>query len=302
MKILMTGATGLIGRALVQKLINEGHQLSVVSRNRQKAASELPTVNEIIECDLLKTPLSIENFSNVDIVIHLLGESIDGRWTAHKKKEIFDSRVLSSKNLLLNAPKNLKALISASAVGYYGDCGEQVITETSKPGSDFLAEVCQKWEDSLQVSKSTRKVILRLGVVLSPQGGALKKLKSLFQKNLGAPLGTGKQWMSWVSLEDVVALFSDAVRDTSYEGVVNVTHPKPVRNIEFTKALCESLNVIQLPAVPAFILKILLGEMSQMILFSCRAESLVLQKKAFQFKDVDLTAFLKRAFVESRAK
>ncbi len=294
MKILITGATGLIGRQLGLKLVEQGHQIRAVSRDRQKALQNLPFPAEIIECDLLQSPLTQKDFAGVDAIVHLLGETVDGRWSDKKKKEIMDSRVLSSVNLLKNCPADIKTIVTTSAQGFYGDRGDEILTEDSLPGEGFLADVCQQWEKpftEFQNKYSTRVVIVRIGVVLSREGGALKKLVSLFQKNLGASLGSGKQWMSWISLDDVSEIFLQAVLQKSFKGVINAAHPEPVQNQEFTELLCQKLGTLQLPSVPGFVLKTMLGEMSEIVLGSYRVDCQKLKNLEFQFKSKNLKEF-----------
>jgi ligand-binding SRPBCC domain-containing protein len=186
--------------------------------------------------------------------------------------------------------------VTASAQGIYGDRGDEELTESSSLGSDFLSEVCKAWEkpfhDLASKAQKPRTVILRIGVVLSQRGGALKKLISLFQKNLGASLGTGDQWMSWISLKDLVEVFFQSVTDPQYEGVLNAVQPAPIQNAEFTKCLCQNLNSLQLPSVPAFVLKTILGEMSYLVLASQKVKPAKLIELHFQFTDTDLNLFL----------
>ena len=295
MKILMTGATGLIGKSLGQKLVEQGHALVVISRDKIKAQRELPYPAKVIEWDLMKNPLPLEAFKEVEVVIHLLGETVDGRWTDSKKRKILESRQVSSKNLLLHLPLSVHTVISAAAQGIYGDRGDETLTEESAAGDGFLAEVCKVWEEPFlnlqKKSKNQRVVILRIGLVLTSRGGALAKLISLFQKNLGASLGSGLQWMSWISLRDLVDVFISAVENKKYEGVVNAVQPQPVQNKDFTKSLCQVLNVLQLPSVPSLVLKTLLGEMAALVLGSLKVEPRRLVSWGFVFRDTELEKF-----------
>ncbi len=294
----MTGATGLIGSELGPKLIELGHTLVVVTRKKNKALENLTFSAELIECDLNTTPLDSQIFAGVDAVINLAGETIDGRWTVKKKKQILDSREQTSINLLINCPSTVKTIVTASAQGFYGERGEEVLTETSIKGSGFLAQVCKAWESKfLSYQKQfplQRLVILRLGMVLTKKGGALKKLISIFKKNIGATLGSGEQWMSYASLEDITRVFIEATTNEKYSGIINASNNNPVRNSEFTKSLCKKLNVIQLPRVPSFALKFLLGEMSELVLTSTRVEPVKLNELGFKFKDDFLDLILNR--------
>ena len=253
------------------------------SPSSAKARAELNYKADLVECDLNTTPLPAESFFGVNAVINLTGESIDGRWTSAKKKKIRDSRVLSARHLLANCPANLSTIITASAQGIYGDRGDETLTELSPTGKGFLAEVCLAWEAEFR-NQSQRVVILRFGMVLGKGGGALQKLIPLFKKNLGAPLGKGNQWVSYVSLMDLVAVIGEALINPAYIGVINVANNNPVTSAEFSKTLCKSLKVWCLPHVPAAVLRIMLGEMSELVLSSVRLKPEKLNKLGFKFQ------------------
>lgn len=288
MKILMTGATGFIGSSLGQRLTGLGHSIVVVTRNIEKARGHHNFKAEFIEWDLNTEPLAPEYFKNIEALVNLAGESVDGRWTKKKKNKILNSRLLSARNLLLNCPISVRTIVTASAQGIYGDRGEEVLTEESVLGSGFLAEVCKLWEAAFSERPQQRVVILRFGMVLSRKGGALRKLISLFQKNLGAVLGSGQQWISFISLNDLVNVMIAALTRDEFQGVFNVANNNPVTNREFTKALCKSLQVIRLPDVPGFFLRLALGEMSQLVLSSIKMKPEKLNQLGFEFKDNDL--------------
>ena len=293
----MTGGTGLIGQALGQKLTELGHEVVVVSRSKQKAKETLTYLADVIECDLNTTSLQKTNFNGIDAVVNLIGETIDGRWTAAKKENILRSRVATAKHLLENCPLSVKTVLTASAQGFYGDRADEELTEDSSVGTDFLAQVCQAWEDvfdsKIRSSGQQRLVILRFGLVLSRKGGVLNKLVHLFQKNLGAVLGNGRQWMSYISLQDLVSLIIEGLKNEQYVGVINAVNSHPVTNEQFTKLLAQQLDTMQLPAVPQFVLKTVLGEMSALVLSSTRVKSKKLKQLKFQFNDVSLEDFLK---------
>ena len=294
MKILLTGATGFIGTELVRHLLAEGHELKVITRNRAAAQNHLGAKPEFIEHDLNESPLQTNDFHTVDAVINLAGESIQGRWTAEKKNRIMQSRKNVADNLLRNLPKTVSTLITVSAQGIYGDRGAEILTENSSAGEGFLAEVCKNWEAQLREFKGNRLVILRLGMVLAPQGGALKKLLGIFRKNLGAALGDGRQWMSFISLNDLVHIFSEALANESYAGVINVVTDQPITNKDFSAELCRHLHVLQLPRVPAFVLKLSLGEMSELVLSSQRVSPDMLKKLKFKFNEPGLVDVFNR--------
>ncbi|MBC7419366.1 MAG: TIGR01777 family protein [Bdellovibrio sp.] len=287
MKILMTGGTGFIGTKLGELFNQAGHQIVIVTRQKKSAQQITPYPAEFIECDLQSTALKKSDFNGVDAIVNLIGETIDGRWTKEKKKKILDSRILSAENLLKNCPLDLKTLVSTSAQGFYGERKDDVVTESSDAGEGFLAEVCEAWEAPFiqwQEKAKTRLVILRLGMVLSHRGGALQKLIALFQKNLGAALGSGKQWISFIALNDLCEIYNAALTNPGYQGIINAVTPNPVRNEEFTAKFCKELGVIQLPKVPGFVLKILLGEMAALVLTSTRVQPEKLIKLGFKFK------------------
>lgn len=290
MKILITGATGFIGVRLGEELVKAGHSLVVVTRNSAKARAELKYKADLVECDLNLTKLPAESFNGVIAVINLTGESIDGRWTSAKKKKIRDSRVLSARHLLANCPASVATIITASAQGIYGDRADEILTEESVPGKGFLAEVCVAWEAEFK-NQSQRVVILRFGMVLGEEGGALKKLIPLFKKNLGAPLGKGNQWLSYVSLVDLVAVINEALINPAFTGVINVANNNPVTNADFSKALCKKLEVWCLPHVPAAVLRFMLGEMSELVLSSIRLKPEKLNKLGFKFQFESLEKF-----------
>lgn len=290
MKILMTGATGFIGGRLGKELVNSGHSIVIVTRNSAKARSELNYKADLVECDLNSVPLPAENFDGIDAVVNLAGESIDGRWTSAKKKKILDSRVESARHLLANCPASVGSIITASAQGIYGDRGDEVLTEESATGKGFLSEVCKAWEAEFR-NLPQRVVVLRFGMVLGADGGALKKLIPLFKKNLGAPLGKGNQWISYISLNDLVAVVIEALINPGYAGVINVANNNPVTNAAFTEALCKKLKVWCLPHVPATVLRIMLGEMSELVLSSIRLKPEKLNKLGFKFQHESLENF-----------
>ena len=292
MKILMTGGTGLIGQEVGKKLVALGHEVTVVTRNSKTARQNLSFKASFVECDLNENPLSAIDFNGIDAIVNLLGESVDGRWTESKKKSIYDSRINSAKNLLKNCPENLKCVVTASAIGIYGDRADEEVNENSFIGNGFLADVCKDWEREFSENVKSKLVILRIGLVLSRKGGALKKLVNLFLNNMGANLSNGKQWMSWVSLEDLSDLFVEAVVGLKMQGTYNAVNESAVTNAEFTEALCKELNVIKLPSVPSFVLKTVLGEMSNLVLASAKVKpQRLLQELSYQFNHTKLDSF-----------
>lgn len=287
MNVLITGATGFIGSVVGQKLTDLGHSVVVVTRNNANARQHLTFKAELIEHNLNKAPLTSESYKNIDAIINLAGESVDSRWSVDKKNKIINSRVMSSRNLLANCPDTVKTILTASAQGIYGDRGDEILTEKSEEGRGFLADVCRAWEAEF-MNRNQRVIILRIGMVLSKRGGVLKKLIPLFQKNLGAVLGSGLQWMSWISLNDLVNVITESLVNEGYSGVINAVNNNPVTNFEFTETLCQSLNVWRLPRVPATVLRVVLGEMSQLVLASLKVKPQKLNELGFKFHDTKL--------------
>ncbi len=293
MKVLLTGATGLVGREVGKELVRQGHHVFVVSRDRDRALREIPFPARVIEGNLAQEPLRDDSLQEVEAVIHLAGENIShGRWSSQRKRKIYDSRINSSKNLILTLAenKNIKTFISASAVGFYGDRGDEILNEFSCRGVGFLSEVCQDWEQPILVANrrvegsSFRSVLLRFGMVLSPFGGALSKMMIPVRMGLAGCLGEGCQWMSWIHIDDLVQLILNCLTNKEAQGVINAVSPEAVTNKEFMFTVNQIFKKKMGPPLPAFILKAFLGEMSQILLYSQRVESLVIEKLGFKFK------------------
>jgi uncharacterized protein (TIGR01777 family) len=229
MKILITGATGLIGRALQKSLREKGHELLLASRREPKDDS-------YIQWDPQNGFANPERLDGIDAVVHLAGESLSAlRWTDEKKKAIRDSRVLGTRSVvdtISDLKQRPRVLVSASAIGFYGDRGDEELTETSKSGKNFLAEVCREWEVEARRAEDSgvRTVLLRTGIVLSKDGGALGTMLTPFKFGLGGEIGDGKQWMSWISLEDHIEVINYALENENIRGAVNSVSPHPVTN------------------------------------------------------------------------
>lgn len=285
MKILLTGGTGLIGKEVEKKLIQKNHQVVLLKR------SQFPSLRE-------------EDVKDIEAVIHLAGENVGaGRWTKERKKKIFESRVQLTKNLvrLFQKSEKLKVFISASAVGIYGSQGDQILTEESQQGQDFLADVCKNWEESLSgLSFGIRKVIFRTGMVLSPHGGALEKMILPFRFGLGGKLGNGKQWMSWIHLEDIAELYVQALEDTKFGGIYNAVSENPVTNEKFTEELAKVLGKAVGPSVPAIAMRLVLGEMSSLALSSQRVMPQRLKEQSYHWKYSDLSQALADSLASSK--
>lgn len=271
MQILMTGGTGLIGRALAPHLLARGDEVLVVSRDAARAARALPDGVTILEADPTEPGPWLEAVRGCGAVINLSGESVgEGLWTAGKKRRLRRSR-LRPTDLLAEAMRrgdHPAVLLSASATGYYGDGGERALGEDAEPGHDFLAILCHEWEQRARQieSERCRVACLRFGVVLSAGGGALGKLLPLFRRGLGGPLGGGRQFMPWIHLHDVVSALLFALDDPAARGPLNITTPHPPRQREFAEALGRRLGrPARLPA-PAWGLRLLMGEKARLLL------------------------------------
>lgn len=266
MKIAVTGATGLIGSALSERLHEQGHEILAITRQKN-----LPSPFTTVYWNPERQELEASALEGIDGVVHLAGETIAERWSAKKKELIRSSRVEGTK-LLVEGLKSLSkrppVLVSSSAIGFYGRRGDEELDEQSAPGTGFLTEVCQAWEaESVRAEELGMRVVrLRTGIVLSTKGGALAQMLLPFKLGLGGPIGNGTQWMSWVHIDDVVGGFHFALHQPEFGGVANLTAPQPARNAEFTKALGQALSRPAFLPAPGFALKLVFGEMAQHLL------------------------------------
>jgi uncharacterized protein len=270
MKILVTGATGFVGKTLLPLLADKGHEIIVLTRDINLAQVRVPVVCKIIEWDPGKPLSHIEG--NIDIVINLCGENVaSGRWTSKRKQAIYNSRVLATRNLIDYFRKNfhpIKAWISASAIGVYKN---PIASDEFAPnGKGFLAEICKNWEEETFKARdlNIRTIVFRIGMVLGFDGGAMGKMLPVFKLGLGGNISSGNQWMSWIHVRDLAGLIVEAIDNTSFEGPVNAVSPNPVTNREFTSTLARILKRPAFFPVPRWILKLLLGEMSQLLINS----------------------------------
>jgi uncharacterized protein (TIGR01777 family) len=271
MNITVTGATGFIGRPLVERLAGEGHRIHVLSRS---GSGPFASGVQVSPWNPLAGEPPPESLAGAGAVIHLAGEPVAQRWTQQVKQRILDSRVQGTRRLvqgLSTLARRPEVLVCASAVGIYGDRGDEVLTESSATGAGFLADVCRAWEDQADLAESLgmRVVKLRIGVVLGKGGGALKKMLPPFRAFVGGKVGGGRQWMPWIHLQDLIGLVAYCV-DRPLAGVVNGTAPEPVRNEQFTAALGRALARPAILPVPAFALKAVFGEMAEVLLASQR--------------------------------
>lgn len=287
MRVLVTGGTGLVGRPACAALRAAGHDVTVVSREPGRVPARA------IGWDALGAAMP-----ETDAIVNLAGDSIaGGRWTDARKAEIRRSRIEGTRALvqaIAASESRPKVLVSASAVGYYGDRGDEPLDETAAPGTDFLARVCVAWEAEARRAEELglRVARLRLGVVLAPDGGAIASMLLPFRAGLGGPLGSGKQWMSWVHRDDVVGLITEAVASETYAGAVNVTAPNPVTNKDFTRALAHAVHRPGFLPVPGVGLRLLLGEMASMLLRGQRVLPTVAQRAGYAWHQPELPAAL----------
>jgi uncharacterized protein len=274
-RVTVTGATGLIGTTLVAQLVREGTEVTVLSRDPARAQAKLAV--EAVAWNTLSEPAPAPTLAGRDAVVHLAGENVAQRWTAHAKRAIRDSRVIGTRHLLdglrtLDEGDRPGVLVSSSAIGYYGAHREEPLDEEAPPGNDFLARVCAAWEAQARKAADLemRTVQVRTGVVLDGHGGALAKMLPPFRLGVGGPVAGGRQYVSWIHAEDLVGMMRTALRDERWSGPVNGTAPEPVTNRELSRALGAELHRPALLPVPGLALRVLYGEMAQVVTTGAR--------------------------------
>jgi len=295
MKILISGSHGLVGSALKSSLQSDRHEVFALVRRAPNSAAEVEWYPD-------RGSLALSGMEGMDAVVHLAGESIaTGRWTDQKKQRIRDSRVKAT-TVLAEALGNLreppKTLISASAIGYYGDRGDLILNEASAAGNDFLAGVCVEWENATEsaTQKGIRVVKTRIGIILSKDGGALAKMLTPFRMGVGGRVGSGKQWMSWIALDDVVGALKFVLTHDALSGPINFVAPNPVTNAEFTKTLGKALSRPTFFPIPAFGVRLAFGEMAEALLLSSeRVAPARLKEAGYEFIHPTLEAALRAA-------
>ena len=289
-RILVSGVSGPIGAALLPSLKAGGYEITRLVRGPAAGKDQ-------IAWDPGK-PIAPESVSGFDAVVHLAGESIVGRWTDEKKRKIRDSRVAGTSTLaqaLAQAKAKPQVFVCSSAIGYYGDRGNEVLNERSAPGSGFLPDVCREWEAATQAAARAgiRTVQIRTGIVLSPKGGALGKMLTPFKMGVGGKIGNGQQWMSWIDVQDMIGAIHHIVKNELLQGPVNMVAPHPVTNAEFTKTLASGLSRPAIFPVPGFVVKLAFGEMGETVLLgSQRVEPAQLVASGYPFRFSDLRVSL----------
>ena len=288
MKVLVTGATGFVGRRLCEELGRRGDSVVVLSRDPAAAEQRVAVLSRAHSWDPASQTPPTEALAGADAVVHLAGESVVGRWTEAKKNAIRDSRVLSTRNLvsgIAQSPSKPKVMVSASAIGYYGDRGDEELTEQSSAGDDFLARTCLAWEDeALKVeSLGVRLARVRIGVVLALGGGALGAMLTPFKLGAGGPLGAGRQWWSWIHRDDLVGIILHLL-DNDSGGAFNATAPEAARQKEFARVLGRVLRRPAFMPTPAFALKIVMGGFATELLSSKKVLPQAIQRSGYEFR------------------
>jgi hypothetical protein len=302
MKVLITGGTGFVGQHLTSRLIHEKNEVTIMTRSLKGSEKNLPGVS-FLQADPTQKGAWQESIKNYDVIINLAGASIFNRWTEEYKKLIQESRMRTTRNIIEGLPSRLDrkvTLFSTSAVGYYGFHGDEELMEESPPGSDFLARMAIDWEaEALKArDKGARVVITRFGIVLGDKGGALSQMVPLFKKFIGGPIGSGKQWFSWVHIKDLAEAFVFLMKHPEITGPVNLCSPNPVRNKHLAKALGEVLHRPSFMPAPGFMIKLVLGEFGSVILEGQKVIPRRLLDHAFVFQYPEIGKALQNLLVQ----
>lgn len=299
MKVLLTGGTGFVGSAIVKELLTSGHQVVILTRNIPKAAITLGSSCQYFHWANTNTLPPLEAFEGVEGVINLMGEGIaDKKWDDEQKKKIYNSRIEGTSKLveaMSGLAKKPRVLVSTSAIGIYGNRGSEDINENSELANDFLADVCKDWEREANraLDIGMRVAIMRVGVVLGREGGALKKMLPIFKLGAGGPVGSGNQYMSWIHVEDLARMYIEAVKNESIKGPYNCTAPYPATNAQFSKELGRALKRPAFMPAPAFALKLVFGEMSSVLLEGQKVLPIHFKEKKFRYQYPTLEMALK---------
>ena len=302
MNVTLTGATGLIGTAIVNRLLERGDAVTVLSRDPDRARAALGDV-EAHAWRPLQEPAPAAALSGREAVVHLAGENVAQRWTDESRNAIRDSREIGTRNLVAGiaaAEPRPAALVSASAVGYYGPHGDERVTEDAAPGDDFLAQVCVTWEREAAraAEHGLRVAMLRTGVALDQHGGALAKMLPFFRLGIGGPVAGGRQYMPWIHADDIVGLYLAALDDASWEGAINACAPDPVTNRDFSRALGRALHRPAFAPVPGLAVRALYGDMAEIVTTGQRAVPRRALERGYAFRHTDLEQALRDAVGE----
>jgi uncharacterized protein (TIGR01777 family) len=292
MKILITGGTGFVGTQLVSRLFKDRNEVTILTRSKRRSDKGASGVS-YLEGDPTKKGSWQDTIKEHDVVINLAGATIFSKWTEEQKKAIRESRISTTQNIvegMLPHSERPLTLFSTSAVGYYGFCGDEKLAEDSPPGNDFLARIAVEWEEEALKAKNkgARVVITRFGIVMGEKGGALSQMIPLFKKYIGGPIGSGKQWFSWVHIKDLVEAFAFLLKHLEISGAVNVCSPNPVRNKDFATALGKALHRPSFFTAPGFMVKLVLGEFGSVILEGQRVIPKRLLENGFVFQYPDI--------------
>lgn len=288
MKILVTGGTGFIGTQITSRLLQDGHEMTILTRSTSQL-SQVPPGVVYLRGDPTQKGLWQAAIEDHDAAINLAGASIFTRWTAAYKMAIRESRLKTTRHLVEGIPPQSQrpfTLLSASAVGYYGFSGDETLTEDSPPGNDFLAQIAREWEEEAMKAKEkgARVVIMRLGIVLGEKGGALSQLIPFFRKYIGGPVGSGRQWFSWVHIQDLGEAIAFLIKHPEISGPVNICAPNPVTNKDLAKAIGKALNRPSIIPAPGFLVKLFLGEFGSIILKGQKVIPQRLKESGFAFQ------------------
>jgi uncharacterized protein len=300
MRVTVTGATGLIGARLVEELVRRGDEVTVLSRDPERAGERLGAEVVAVKWAPLRGPAPAEALAGADGVVHLAGEPVAQHWSAAAKEQIRESRAEGTGNLvagLREAQPRPRVLVSASAVGYYGPRGDEELDESTPPGEDFLAEVCVAWEQAAREAEAldVRVALVRTGVVLDAHGGALAKMLPPFRLGVGGPVAGGRQWMPWIHMDDLVGIYLAALDAEGWSGPVNAAAPHPATNADFSKALGRALHRPAVMPVPALALRALYGEMAQIVTTGQRAVPRRARALGYAFRHPELDEALRSA-------
>lgn len=289
-KIIITGATGLIGQQLTIKLTDMGYKITIFTRNPDNAQKKLPNVHKVVKWEYDYVDEWLHELESVDAVIHLAGANLSTkRWNKEYKKLLYDSRIISTKKLIeaiKTVERKPKVFITASAIGYYGNRSDEILTEESEPGKDFLANLCNDWEKEAKNVEQfgVRSVQIRTGLALSRNEGALKQMLPAFKYFIGGPLGNGKQWYSWLHIEDIVNVYVKALESEILSGPINAVSPNPVTMKKFAKILGDVLHRPSFFSVPKIILLLVIGQVAEVVTSSQRVVPEKLLNSSFKFK------------------